>query len=319
MTGESGKMGKVPALAIVGPTAAGKSALALALAQKLPAEIVCMDSMQVYRRMDIGTAKPTRQEQAMTPHHMLDLVEPTEAFSVSQYVDRVQPVLHDIHHRGKLPLLVGGTGLYLKALTQGLPLGGATGSEAIRQQLHAIAEEAEGNLRLHAMLQEVDPDTARRLHPNDLRRVIRALEVYQATGMPMSRQNETASDSAFQVALLGAAFARDVLYRRTDHRVEEMMRMGLLGEVEALVKSGVGPGCQSMQGIGYKELVPMLEGKLSKEEAVCLMKRNTRRYAKRQCTWFAANKDIHWLDMGAAEAIGQGIAFAKRFWETRTL
>ncbi len=308
-------MEKQPVLAIVGPTAVGKSALALAVAEHLPVEILCMDSMQVYRRMDIGTAKPTREEQRAVPHHMLDVAEPTDAFSVAQYVDMVKPLLRAVGLRGKVPLLVGGTGLYLKALLEGLPLGGATGNEELRESLHRIAGEPEGHARLHAMLAQVDPQAAERLHPHDLRRVIRALEVFEAMGKPMSQHNESVEERDFVFGLLGATLERETLYLRVNQRVDAMMTQGLAQEVESLLQSGVDQGCQSMQGIGYKELVPMLRGHLSKEDAVELMKRNTRRYVKRQWTWFSKVEGIRWLDMGQRDATAKAVADAHSFWE----
>lgn len=303
-----------PVLVIVGPTAAGKSALSMALAQELPVEIVCMDSMQVYRGMDIGTAKPTRQERRQVPHHMLDVAEPRDSFSVSQYADMARPLLREIGSRGKLPLLVGGTGLYLKALMEGLALGGATGSTEVRERLHAMAQEEGGNGLLHAMLRQVDPVSARRLHPNDLRRVIRALEVYEITGQPLGSQPQPPRDEEFTFGLLGTALERSVLYERINRRLEEMAAQGLEEEARGLFVQGVTPDCQAMQGIGYKEWVPVLEGKATRAQALETMKRNTRRYAKRQLTWFGGLEGVRWLDMERADATVQALEFARAFW-----
>lgn len=311
-------MNKTLVLAIVGPTATGKSALGMAIAQSLGGEIVCMDSMQVYRGMDIGTAKPSKAEQQAVPHHMLDLAEPTESFSVSRYAERAENILHAIWARGHLPVLVGGTGLYLKALTQGLHLGRVGGDEAIRAKLHAIAEEENGKARLHAMLSEVDPATGAKLHKNDLRRVIRALEVYEVTGTPLSRQSEPAAQRPFAFCMLGAVMERELLYDRVNRRVDDMMATGLVDEVKALLGRGVPSSAQSMQGIGYKELIPMLEGRVTRSDAVHAMKQNTRHFAKRQWTWFRGEKQIQWLDMADASAEGQALTMAARFLEEQT-
>lgn len=309
-------MTQTPVLAVLGPTAAGKSALSMALAKALPVEIVCMDSMQVYQGMDIGTAKPGPEERLQVAHHMLDVVGPKESFSVSQYADMARPILEDIGSRGKLPLLVGGTGLYLKALTQGLPLGGVAGSQEVRDRLHAIARQEGGPLILHAMLREADPASAQKLHPNDLRRVIRALEVYEATGKPISKQDEPAGESGFRFGLLGTAMRREVLYERINRRVEEMAAQGLEEEVRGLLARGVTRDCQSMQGIGYKEWIPVLEGAAARADALERIKRNTRHYAKRQLTWFKAVQDVHWLDMEQPQAAARALEFAGEFWAT---
>ena len=306
-------------LAIVGPTGTGKTALAMAAAQRLPAEIVCMDSMQVYRCMDIGTAKPTREEQRQVPHHMLNVVEPTESFSVSQYVDQAVPILHEIKKKGKLPILVGGTGLYLSALRQGLPLGGSIGNEEIRGRFRAIGEEPGGRARLHGMLAQVDEPAAKRLHMNDLRRIIRALEVYEVTGRPISQQNAKAPDHDFTFLTVGVTMDRAALYQRISRRVDHMMVCGLLREVEFLLKGGVMFESQSMQGIGYKELVPVLQGSLPEKEAVALIKRNTRRYAKRQWAWFRREEDIGWFDLTEPNGEAGAMERIKRFWEATAL
>ena len=302
-------------MAIVGPTAAGKSALSMALAKELPVEIVCMDSMQIYQGMDIGTAKPTPQERREAVHHMLDVLAPTEAFSVSQYADMAEPILHDICRRGRLPLLVGGTGLYLKALVEGLTLGEAKGSEEVRARLHSIAAQPGGHATLHAMLRKVDEASANRLHPNDLRRVIRALEIFEVTGKPMNRHKESFRREGFRFGILGTALPREILYQRINRRVKDMAAQGLEKEVRGLFRQGVRASCQSMQGIGYKEWIPVLEGTASPQEALEQIQLNTRHFAKRQRTWFRAMEDIHWLDMEQADAISKAIHFAKAFWE----
>lgn len=286
---------KPQVIAVAGPTASGKSDLALQLAQKLDGEIICMDSMQIYRRMDIGTAKPTAEEQALVPHHMLDIVDPTENYAVADYAQNAEKVICEIAARGKQPILVGGTGLYLKALMHGLSLGNAGGDEKIRARLYAMAEEPEGKAHLHRQLAEVDPASAAKFHPNDIRRVIRALEVYELTGTPISRQRQDEPERPFSILPLAIDMPRDVLYARLEKRVHLMMQQGLLEEVEALLKSGVTAGMQSMQGIGYKELIPVVQGLQHIDDAVWQIVLNTRHYAKRQGTWLRTEPKTIWI------------------------
>ena len=308
-------MGKKPAvIAVAGPTASGKSDLGLALARRLDGEIVCMDSMQIYRRMDIGTAKPTAQERALLPHHMLDVADPTEAYAVADYAVAAERVIAEILSRGRVPILVGGTGLYLKALMDGLSLGGAGGDERLRAELNALADEPGGKERLHDRLAAVDPETAARLHPNDRRRVIRAIEVFEQTGVPMSRQNHAAQDRPFRVLPLALEWPRDLLYARLETRVHRMMEMGLLSEVRALLESGVAPAAQSMQGIGYKELIPAAMGQDDVNRAVWDIIVHTRHYAKRQGTWLRAEPRCVWLDARDADGLlSKALALAQAF------
>ena len=308
-------MGEKPAvIAVAGPTASGKSDLGLKLAQRLGGEIVCMDSMQIYRRMDIGTAKPTAQERALLPHHMLDVADPTEAYAVADYAVAAERVIAQILSRGRVPILVGGTGLYLKALMDGLSLGGAGGDERLRAELNALADEPGGKERLHARLAAVDPETAARLHPNDRRRVIRAIEVFEQTGVPMSRQNHAAQDRPFRVLPLALEWPRDLLYARLETRVHRMVEMGLLSEVRALLESGVAPAAQSMQGIGYKELIPAAMGQDDVNRAVWDIIVHTRHYAKRQGTWLRAEPRCVWLDARDADGLlSKALALAQAF------
>lgn len=308
-------MGEKPAvIAVAGPTASGKSDLGLKLAQRLGGEIICMDSMQIYRRMDIGTAKPTAQERALVPHHMLDVADPTEAYAVADYAVAAEQVIAQILSRGRVPILVGGTGLYLKALMDGLSLGGTGGDERLRAELNALADEPGGKERLHARLAAVDPETAARLHPNDRRRVIRAIEVYEQTGVPMSRQNHAAQERPFRVLPLALDWPRELLYARLETRVHRMMEMGLLSEVRALLESGVAPTAQSMQGIGYKELIPAAMEQGDVNRAVWEIIVHTRHYAKRQGTWLRAEPRCVWLDARDADALlAQAAALAQAF------
>lgn len=286
---------KPQVIAVSGATASGKSDLALKLARELDGEIICMDSMQIYRRMDIGTAKPTLEEQAMVPHHMVDIVEPTENYAVADYALAAEKVIEEIASRGKQPILVGGTGLYLKALMHGLSLGNASGDEKIRARLYGIADEPDGKIRLHQRLSEVDPVSAAKFHPNDIRRVIRAMEVYELTGTPISRQKQEETERPFQILPLAIDMPRDLLYARLEKRVHLMMQLGLLQEVKNLLESGVTPQMQSMQGIGYKELIPVVQGTQSLESAVWQMILNTRHYAKRQGTWLRTEPKTIWI------------------------
>ena len=284
-------MNKKRVIGIVGPTASGKTALSLPLAKALGAQIVCMDSMQVYRGMDIGTAKPTKAEQSLVAHRMLDILPADAAYSVSQYAQDARYWLDRI----PVPILVGGTGLYLQSLSTSMDYGEVAGDEAIREKYRAIAER-DGNEALHQILYQKDPASALRLHPNDVRRVVRALEVYDLTGKPLSRDPDpTKADLPYTFLLYAFDWPREALYSRIDQRVDEMIKKGLLEEVETLLASGVPMDAQSMQGLGYKELLPVLEGKESLVEATRNIKLRTRHYAKRQLTWFKRDPRIQWL------------------------
>ena len=306
-------MGKPVVIAVAGATGSGKSALAMELAKRLQGEIVCMDSMQIYRRMDIGTAKPTPQERRQIPHYMVDIVEPSEAYAVADYAREAERVIGQVWARGKLPMLVGGTGLYLKTLMHGLSLGGAKSDEKLRQRLNAIADAPNGRQTLHAMLENADPEAAARLHPNDVRRVVRALEIYELTGVPMSRQPREEPERPFRVLPLALTMPRPVLYERIEKRVHEMMRLGLLDEVRGLLESGVSPQAQSMQGIGYKELVCVAQGTDSAEAAVRQIIVNTRHYAKRQETWLRTEPEAVWLNALSRDAKEEALRLAERF------
>ncbi len=281
---------------LTGPTASGKTALSIRLAQAYDCEIVCMDSMQIYRRMNIGTAKPTAEEMAGIPHHMLDVVEPEEPFSVARYQELAEACIADILSRGKQPLLVGGTGLYLRALRQPMAMGDAAANDAIRSELEQLAAQEEGKQRLHDMLAEVDPTTAARLHLNDVRRAVRALEVYRLTGVPFSRQPQLQTESRFEYQVASLTMDRAVLYSRIEKRVDQMIEQGLIAEVRRLLDSGVSAECQAMKAIGYKEIVPYIRGEVSWEETDYLLKLNTRHYAKRQLTWMRREENVRWVD-----------------------
>jgi tRNA dimethylallyltransferase len=287
---------------VAGPTASGKTALAVELAKGLGGEVISCDSMQIYRHMDIGTAKPTREEMQGIPHHMIDVADPAEEFSVSRYCQMATPILEDILARGKIAVIAGGTGLYMDSLIRGNDFAPfpATGR---RQELEEQADR-EGMAEMLTWLRSVDPETGDKLHMADRKRIIRALEVYLETGIPISEHNRRtqAVPPKFQASWLGLTFAdRTQLYRRIDLRVELMLRQGLLKEIRDLLDRGVPRSCTAMQAIGYKEFLDALDGKCPLEEAVAQVQQSSRRYAKRQLTWFRRNEKIHWLVRRAGE------------------
>ena len=306
-------MFKPRAIAIAGPTASGKSDLALKLAARLDGEIVCMDSMQIYRRMNIGTAKPTAQEQAMVTHHMLDILEPTDSYAVADYALDAEKVIRDTISRGKLPILTCGTGLSLKALMHGLTLGGAGGDEKLREKLNAIAQEPDGKQQLHDRLAQIDPVSAEKLHVNDIRRVIRAIEVFETTGTPISQQKQEEQSGPFDILPLAIDIPRPILYERLEKRVHQMMRDGLLKEVKALLAEGVTPQMQSMQGIGYKELVPVAQKAVKVDDAVWQIILNTRHYAKRQGTWLRNEPKVIWMSETGEARMKRALSLIETF------
>ncbi len=300
---------KPRALVLVGPTASGKTALSIGTAKALDCEIVCMDSMQIYRGMNIGTAKPTAEEMDGIPHHMLDVADPRESFSVARYQEMAEQVMGEIVARGHTPLLVGGTGFYLRALRNPMAMGGVGSDETIRTELEARAAQEGGREALHAELATVDPETAARLPVNDTRRVIRALEVYRVTGVPFSQQENPERELPFIYRTAALTMEREVLYQRVNLRVEQMMAQGLLDEVRGLLEAGVPAEAQAMKAIGYKELVPCVLSDAPVDKAVAAIQQGTRRYAKRQLTWFRHETDIHWVEALAPDAMEQLIAY----------
>lgn len=287
---------------LTGPTASGKTALSIRLAKAHDCEIVCMDSMQIYRGMDIGTAKPTAEEMDGVPHHMLDVAAPDEAFSVARYQEMAESCIADIHSRGKRALLVGGTGLYLRALRQPMAMGDVSADEAVRAELEGIAAQEGGRQRIHDMLEAVDPQTAARLHLNDVRRAVRALEVYRLTGVPFSQQPQIQTDSRFEYRVATLTMDRATLYARIEKRIDIMMQQGLVEEIRGLLDSGIPADAQAMKAIGYKELIPYILGQCTLEQADYLLKLNTRHYAKRQLTWMRREEDVLWVDSLSPEA-----------------
>jgi len=290
---------------IIGCTASGKAALGRELAVRTGGEILSIDSMKVYRRMDIGTAKPSREIQRRIEHHLIDVVEPSEEFSVARYVDLAEKAIAAIHSRGKPILVVGGTSLYIKALTEGLFEGPGARPE-LRAELHQLAEK-EGTYCLHRRLQEVDPRAASRIHANDLRRLVRALEVYQVTGRPISdlQAQWDQGRGKYECLLVGVRREKEDLSRRINERVRRMMAEGFVDEVRSLLAEPQPLSRGARQALGYAELIACLEGKCSLAEAVELIKINTRQFAKAQRTWFKRFRSTQWLDVTADDTAGQ--------------
>ena len=278
---------------LCGPTAVGKTEAAIALAPRLNAEIVCADSRTVYRGMDIGTAKPTPAQRARVPHHLLDIADPNQVVTLASYRDQAVQVITDLRMRRRVPLLTGGSGLYIRAVVDGFTIPQVPPDAHLRRRMESDERAHPG--RLHATLQRVDPQAAARIHPRNIRRLVRALEVYERTGRPISSLQSTDSiGAAAQVAL---TMDREVLYSRIDARVDEQLAAGLVAEVEQLVAQGYAPTLPAMRGLGYKEIVEYLQGRVGLEEAVRRLKRNTRHFAKRQFTWFRRDSRIRWLDV----------------------
>ena len=285
---------KPKVLLIVGPTAVGKTALSLELAQRFNGEVISGDSMQVYRHLDIGTAKVTPEEQQVVPHHLIDIVDVTERYSVADFMHQATRQITAITARGHLPLLVGGTGFYLQALLDNLTLGNDHYTDdTLRQKWHTYAEE-HGRQALWNRLNDVDPPAAAKIPPNNERRVVRALEVYERTGKRFSAQQANAAP--FDPYIIGLTTAREVLYARINARVDAMVEAGLVDEAQWLYEQG-GAALPAGKGIGYKELYPYFAGQSSLDGA--LIKRNSRRYAKRQLTWFRNQMTVHWYDLVA--------------------
>lgn len=282
-------------LVIVGPTAVGKTELSLRLAEELGAEIISADSMQVYRGMDIGTAKAGQEERERVVHHLLDVVDPDQPFNVADFIKLAEEVLAQLNQRGVVPLITGGTGLYLDALLEGFLFPDTAADPQIRQELEKQAKE--DPLSLHEELQRVDPKSAERLHRNDLRRIIRALEVYRRTGKPISEQQQKREqeERPYRTLYIGLTRDREELYARINARVDQMLEQGLVEEVAELLKKYPNQPT-ALQALGYKEIAHYLRGELNLEEAVELLKRDTRRYAKRQLSWFKRNKRIQWFN-----------------------
>jgi len=299
-------------ICIAGPTASGKTALAVELAKEWGGEVVSCDSMQVYKRMDIGTAKPTLEERQGIPHHMIDVAEPWEDYSVSRYCQEATAIVEDIVARGKTAIIAGGTGLYMDSLIRGNDFAPFP-STGVRERLEAEADRA-GMEALLERLREIDPEAAERLHLSDRKRIIRALEVYLETGETITAHNRRtqAVPPRFSPIWLGLDFEqRAELYDRIDKRVDIMLEMGLVEEIRGLLASGIPEKCTAMQAIGYKEFTDALDGRCTVAQAADLVRQSSRRYAKRQLTWFRRNRNIHWLTRRTGEGSGEILAQAR--------
>ena len=300
-------------ICIAGPTASGKTGLAVAMAKALDGEVVSCDSMQVYKYMDIGTAKPTKDEMQGIPHHMLDVAQPQEDFSVSRYCRMAAPIVDDIIARGKTAIIAGGTGLYMDALIRGNDFAPYP-STGMRKKLEAQAD-AEGMESMLQLLRSIDPAAASKLHLADRKRILRALEVYYETGETITAHNEKTQLLPPRYTPVWFALedaSRQALYDRINHRVESMVECGLIEEIQALLAMGIPPKCTAMQAIGYKEFLDMLNGQCSMDEAVARVQQASRHYAKRQLTWFRRNPTIHWLRREDGEETTQILAKARQ-------
>jgi len=292
-------------IVIIGPTAVGKTELSLELAKKMSTEIISGDSMLVYKGFDIGTAKPTLLEQKSVEHHMIDILNPEQEFSVTQFKAYAQEHIQNINRKGKIPILAGGTGLYVKSLVEDYAFNETPGDEVYRRELETLAEK-QGKEYVHDMLRAVDPKTAERLHVNDFRRVIRALEVYHMGGELISQDKAMLEDGklAYDAVVIGLNRERSHLYERINQRVDLMIDSGFVEEVQVLLKAGVPRNCQAMKGIGYLDIIGYLDGLISLDTAIENIKKSTRHFAKRQLTWYRKMPYIHWYDVEAYSSKG---------------
>ncbi|NLX64917.1 MAG: tRNA (adenosine(37)-N6)-dimethylallyltransferase MiaA [Clostridiaceae bacterium] len=286
---------------IAGPTASGKTDLAVELALKLNGEVISADSMQIYRGMDIGTAKPTMEERRGIPHHLIDIVDPDEEYSVAQFKEDALACIKDIIKRGKTPIVAGGTGLYINSLVYNITFSETISDWEYRERMKKLSEE-QGPQVLYEYLKKVDPKSAEIIHPNNIKRVIRALEVYETTGIPISEHKEASRKNPplYKFLIYGLQVEREELYRRIDQRVDKMIEKGLYDEVKGLLGRGYSPDLVSLQGIGYKEIIAAIEGRCSLSEATERIKTNTRHLAKRQITWFKKTEGLVWIDYSNA-------------------
>ncbi len=311
------KNNKIPLVVIGGPTATGKTEVAVEVARNLNGEIVSADSMQIYRYMDIGTAKPNVQEMRGVSHHLIDIINPDTIFTVAVFQKLAREAIRNIYLRGRIPLLVGGTGFYIDAVLYDYDFSGAKVDNEFRRSLQEKAEQ-KGNEVVHKLLQEIDPDTASRIHVNDLKRTIRALEINRQTGFTgaLTRNNYKLTYRDYDVFFIVLYYKRETLYNRIEARVDKMIERGLVKEVRGLFDAGYHRDLVSMQGLGYKEIAGYIYDEYSLNEAVQLLKRNTRRFAKRQLTWFRRYSSIKWIDMEKYDTINNVAEEIKSFWLT---
>lgn len=288
---------KKPLIILTGPTAVGKTKLSIALAKAVNGEIISADSMQVYQYMDIGSAKIKKEEMQGVPHYLIDVLKPEEEFHVVRFQEMAKQAMEEIYAKGKIPILTGGTGFYIQAVVKDIDFSENTEKSEVRSRLEQLAKD-KGSEYLHQKLLEVDPDSAQKIHANNVKRVIRALEYYELTGEKISLHNEreAAKESPYCYAYFVLNDLREKLYQRIDARVDEMLKEGLVQEVEKLSRMGYTRNMVSMQGLGYKEILAYLEGECSLEEAVYILKRDTRHFAKRQITWFKREPDVIWVN-----------------------
>ena len=288
---------KKPLVVLTGPTAVGKTKLSISLAKALNGEIISADSMQVYKYMDIGSAKITEKEMDGVPHHLINVLSPFEEFHIVRFQELAKKAMEDIYNRGKTPVFVGGTGFYIQAITKDIDFTEGEEDKQYREELSRLAAE-KGNEFLHEMLQEVDKKSAEEIHANNVKRVIRALEFYKENGFPISQHNEEQkqNETPYNLAYFVLNAPRDLLYERIDRRVDEMMENGLVKEVQKLKDMGCRREMTSMQGLGYKEILSFLDGEIPLDEAVRILKRDTRHFAKRQLTWFRRESNVVWVD-----------------------
>lgn len=288
---------KKPLIILTGPTAVGKTKLSIALAKAVNGEIISADSMQVYKHMDIGSAKIKKEEMCGITHHLIDVLEPDEEFHVVRFQEMAKQAMEEIYAKGKVPILAGGTGFYIQAVVKDIDFSKETEKSPVREELEKLAEE-KGCEYLHERLQQVDPKSAEKIHANNVKRVIRALEYFELTGKPISLHNEeeAAKESPYNVAYFVLNDVRERLYERIDARVDAMLQEGLVEEVSGLAKKGYTKDMVSMQGLGYKEILSYLDGSYTLDEAVYILKRDTRHFAKRQLTWFKREKDVIWVN-----------------------
>lgn len=286
-----------PLIILTGPTSVGKTKLSISLAKKLNGEIISADSMQVYKRMNIGTAKASEAEQAEIRHHLIDILEPWEDFNVVSFQEYAKKAVNDIQSRGKIPIVVGGTGFYIQSLLYDINFTENDVNTELRKRLEAESQKDDG-ISLYNYLLQIDPVAAEQIHPNNKKRVIRAVEFYELTGEKISDHNAEQKQhaSAYNSAYFVLTMNRETLYNRIDQRVDIMLQEGLLNEVKSLLAEGCTPEMVSMQGLGYKEIIRHLQGEITLEEAIYNLKRDTRHFAKRQLTWFRRERDVIWLD-----------------------
>ncbi len=288
---------KKPLIIITGPTAVGKTQISIKLAKAINAEIISADSMQVYRHMDIGTAKINKEQMNGVKHYLIDILDPQEEFNVVNFKTYAKAAIKDIYNKGKLPIIVGGTGFYIQALLYDIDFKKSKEDPIYRQKLDALAKE-KGNNYLHSKLEEVDSEAATKIHPNNIKKVIRALEYYKETGERISEHNkeQEKKESPYNFSYIVLTDEREHLYERINLRVDQMIEKGLVGEVKELLSKGCKKDMVSMQGLGYKEIIAFIEGETNLEESIYRLKRDTRHFAKRQLTWFKREKEVTWID-----------------------